>query len=230
MNRYYLPFFILALSLFQSISYAEERSLISVSAEGSVKTKADMALININIQASELSADIAREKTDQQVKALLKKLKDFSIKDGSLDSSQTTIYAEYDYNIKPRQLLAYRANRTVSFALVELAQLEELIQAVSKIQQASLNQIQLTVQNNRSWEDLALKEALQLAKSKAELIANEMSVKLTGIHRVSHQVNRATPPVFARAMMIEKDMGASNTYEQKELEVNAFVDVSFTFK
>ena len=172
----------------------------------------------------------ARDKTDQQVKRLLELLQDFGLKEGSLDSSQTTIYTEYDYNVKPPQLLAYRANRSVSFALIKLDQLEKLIKAVSQIELANFNQIQFSVQDMRAWEDAALKHALQLAKSKAELIAKEMNVKVTGMHRVTHQVNRSSAPVFARAMMLEKDMSESSSYEQKDLEVNAFVDVSFIFK
>jgi uncharacterized protein YggE len=69
--------------------YAEDRPLIHVSAEGSIKTKPDMAQIYIDIQSSETDAEKARNNTDQQVKKLLKLLKDFEIKEGSLDSSQT---------------------------------------------------------------------------------------------------------------------------------------------
>lgn len=230
MKRHSLLLFFLVLSLVHFSVQAGEPSVINIGAEGIVKTKADTALINIDINAAELNADKARHITDQQVSKLLSLLKEFDLKEGSLDSSQTSIYTEYDYNVKPRQLLAYRANRNVSFALVKLEQLESLVKAVSQLEHASLNQIQFSVEDIRAWEDTALKHALQIAKSKAEIIAKEMSVKLTGIHRVTHQVNRSSPPVFARAMMLEKDMGASGTYEQKDLEVTAYVDVSFTFK
>lgn len=223
-------FFLLVFSLHHSILSADERPLISVSAEGVIKTKADMALISIDIHASELEAGTARNKTDQQVKRLLKLLKDFEVKEGSLDTSQTTIYSEYDYNVKPKQLTGYRANRHVSFALIELEQLEKLIQVVSKLEQSALNQIQFSVQDNRFWEDSALSHALQLARSKAELIAQELGVELAGIYRVSHQVNRSSQPVLARAMALEMDKSVSNTYQQKELEINAYVDVSFSFK
>jgi uncharacterized protein YggE len=230
--RRHLAVFLLALttSLFHSGLYAEERPLINVSAEGSIKTKADMALISIDIHASELDADTARNKTDQQVKRLLKVLKDYEVKEGSLDTSQTTIHTEYDYNVKPKQLLAYRANRNISFGLTNLNQLEKLVKAVSQLEQATLNHIQFSVQDNRYWEDSALSHALQLAKSKAELIAQEFGVELASIYRVTHQVNRTQQPVFARAMSLEMDKSAANTYQQKDLEVSAFVEVSFNFK
>lgn len=222
---------IITVSWFMSpLVSADERPLISVSAEGLVKTKADMALVHLNIDASELDAASARSKTDEQVKHLLALLKSFELKDGSLDSSQTTIYTEYDYNVKPKQLLAYRANRTISFSLTNLKQLEKLVKSISEIQLVTLNRIQFSVQDERYWEDAALSNALQLAKSKAELIAEELGVELRGLYRVTHQVSRSAPPVLARAMSMEMDKSSSNTYQQKDLELTAFVDVSFNFK
>jgi uncharacterized protein YggE len=217
-------------ALFQTAVQAEERPLIHVSAEGSVKTKPDMALINIDIQAAELEAEKARSKTDQQVKKLLKLLKDFELHEGSLDSSQTSIHAEYDYNEKPRQLTGYRASRQISFGLTNLTQLEALVNAVSKIELASLAHIQFSVKDPRYWEDAALSQAIESARNKAELIARELEVQLAGIYRVSHQTQRQSAPVYARAMMMEMDKSAGSSYEQKELEVNTFVEISFNFK
>ena len=228
--RIFLGLLVVFFSLHHSALLADEPPLISVSAEGIIKTKTDMALISIDIHASELEAATARSKTDQQVKRLLKILQDYQLKESSLDTSQTTIYTEYDYNVKPKQLTGYRANRHISFALIDLKQLEKLIQAISKLEQATLNQIQFSVQDKHYWEDSALSNALQLAKAKAELIAQELGVELAGLYRVTHQVNRSSQPVFARAMALEMDNSEANTYQQKELEVNAFVDVSFNFK
>jgi uncharacterized protein YggE len=111
-----------------------------------------------------------------------------------------------------------------------MTQLEKLVKAVSQIDLASLGHIQFTIQDPRYWEDAALSQAIQIAKSKAELIAQELEVQLAGVYRVTHHTQRNSSPMLARAMMMEMDKSAASTYEQKELEINAMIEVGFNFK
>ncbi len=209
---------------------AEEPPLINVSAEGIVKAKTDIARMHLDIISSELDAAAAREKTDIQMKKLLKLLKKYDIKEGSLDSSQTSISADYDYNVQPRKLIAYRANRSISFTLTNLSQLENVIQEVSKLDLVSMQQAQFSVQEERYWQDLALKAAIELAKEKAALMAQALNVQLDGLYRVTHQVNRINQPVYARSMEMKMDHVNDGSYEQKDLEISAYVDLAFRFK
>lgn len=220
----------LFIALFSASLLASDIPLINISAEGQVKTKADMANIQLSIQAIELDANQARSKADEQVKRLLSQLKKFTLKEGSLDSSHTSIHQQYDYSAQPRKLLGYQASRQVSFELSDLKQLESLIKAVSQLEYTSLNNIQFSVKDERYWEDSALSNALQLAKAKAEIIAQEMGVELAGLYRVNHQVNRSGRPGLMRSMMAtEMDKSSNETYEQKDIDLSAFVEVSFKF-
>ena len=228
MRQILITFLLFSISVF---CLASEKSLINISAEGKVKAQPDMAIFNLSIQTTELDAQQAHNRIDSQVKTLLKKLKKFDVKEGSLDSSQTSIQAEYDYSIKPKQLLGYRVSRQVSFNLIDLKQLDSLATTVSKLDHTNLNNIQFSVQDAQYFEDLALINAIQLAKQKAELIANEFGVDIGKLSSVSHQVSQNSPPIFARAMAMEDSMLKSNSsYEQKDLEMRAFIEVSFELK
>lgn len=228
MRQILISFLLISISV---LAFANEKSLINISAEGKVKGQPDMAVFRITIQTTELDAQQAHNKIDSQVKELLRKLKKYAVKDGSLDSSQTSIQAEYDYKMKPKQLLGYRVSRQVSFNLIDLKQLDSLATAVSKLDFTSLNNIEFLVQDSQYYEDLALINAIQIAKQKAELIANEFGVNLGKLKNISHQVNQNSSPVYARAMVMEDSMLKSNrSYEQKEIEMNAFIEVSFEIK
>tara|TARA_R110002167_G_scaffold119566_9_gene296912 strand:- start:308 stop:994 length:687 start_codon:yes stop_codon:yes gene_type:complete len=225
MRQILISLLLISISVF---SIADDKSLININAEGKVKAQPDMAIFKLTIQTTELDAQQAHNKIDAQVKVLLKKLKRYTVKEGSLDSSQTTIQAEYDYSIKPKQLLGYRVSRQVSFNLTDLKLLDSLAETVSKLDYTNLNNIQFSVQDTQYYEDLALINAIQLAKQKAELIANEFGVNLGKLYKVSHQVNQNSPPIFARAMAMEGSMLKSDsTYEQKDLEMRAFIEASF---
>ena len=227
MRQLLIATLLITLSIF---TQANDKQTINIHAEGKIKTKADMADFSLTLQTTELDANKAHSKVDSQVKDLLKHLNKYALKEGSLDTSQTSIHGEYDYNLKPKKLLAYRASRQVSFSLTDLKQLDSLVTDLSKLDYTSINNIQFSVQDTQYLSDLALINAIQTAKQKAELIANEFGVELGKIDRVSHQVSQGSPPVFARAMSMEMDMAKSSSYEQKEIEMNAFIDVSFLIK
>lgn len=227
MRNILITLLLVTLSLF---AQASEKPLININAEGKVKTHPDMAAFNLTVQTTELDANKAHSRIDSLVKDLLKRIKKFDIKEGSLDTSQTSIQAEYDYSIKPKKLLGYRASRQVSFNLIDLKQLDQLVSVLSKLDDTNLNNIQFSVQDPQYYEDLALINAIQIAKQKAELIANEFGVELGKIDKVSHQVSQNSPHVFARAMAMEMDMNKTSSYEQKDIEMSAFIEVSFQVK
>ncbi len=222
--------FSIFLITFAMVSQAKEVPSININAEGKVKTHPDMAVFYLNIETSALDASAAHSKIDSQVKDLLKRLKKFDVKEGSLDSSQTSIQAEYDYNIKPKKLLGYQASRQVTFNLTNLKQLDDIVSHLSNLANTNVNNIQFSVQDPQYFEDLALINAIQIAKQKAELIANEFNVELAGLNKVSHQVSHSAPPVFARAMKMDLASDQSSSYKQKDIEVSAFVEVSFRLK
>jgi uncharacterized protein YggE len=227
MRQFLILFLLLSISIF---TQASEKPIININAEGKVKTHPDMAVFHLTLQTTELDANKAHNNIDSQVKELLKHIKKFDVKEGSLDSSQTSIQAEYDYNIKPRKLLGYSASRQLTFNLINLKQLDSLVANLSKLDYTNLNNIQFSVQDIQYYEDLALINAIQIAKQKAELIANEFGVELGGVNKISHQVNQNSPPVFARAMAMKMDMAETNSYEQKDIEMSAIIEVSFQTK
>lgn len=215
----------LLLLLCQAFAYAGEPATILISAEGSVKSQPDAAIIRLNTQSSELEADKAMKRVDQRIKKLLQKLTHYSIKQGSLDSSQVSIQPEYNYKTKPRTLIAYNAHREVSFHLIDLSQLEQLISDISKLDSIAINNVSFTMQDMSSLENKALINAINTAKEKASLIAENLNVDIKGIYKVNHQV-RHGQPVYAR-LNAEMDMAKSNTYMQKDIDVRTTINIEF---
>lgn len=219
-------FLLFILSVFSITAQAKEVSTIHVSAEGSVKTQPDIATINLSIHSSETDAESAMSAVDKQAKKLIKKIKTYAIKEGSFDSSQTSIQSEYNYNIKPKKLVAYRANRSISFQLSNLEQLEGVINDISQIDLTNINNVSFSVQEMQKFEDIALANAIDIAKQKARLIAAALDIEIKGIHRVNHLV-RNVSPTYARMLASDMNMERKSSYEQKDIEVNTNIEIEF---
>tara|TARA_B100001063_G_C16724768_1_gene535705 strand:- start:662 stop:1342 length:681 start_codon:yes stop_codon:yes gene_type:complete len=219
-------FLLFILSVFSISVQSKEVSTIHVNAEGSIKTQPDIATINLSIHSSETDAESAIKAIDKQAKKLIKKVKTYAIKEGSFDSSQTSIQAEYNYNIKPKKLVAYRANRFISFQLINLEQLENVINDISQIDLTNINNISFSVHDMQRYEDIALANAINIAKQKANLIAEELDIEIKGIHRVNHLARHASP-TYARMLSSDMNQERKSSYEQKDIEVNSNIEIEF---
>jgi len=218
---------------FTTLTHAEiEQALIHVNAEGKSSAQPDQVELALDFSVTQLEVEPARKEVDQHVKTLLNKLKKFELDTSSLDSSQTNIYPQYDYRNNQRQFLGYQVNRKISFTLKRLEQLEDLIKVITESKLSKLTQMQFELSDSELYQTEALLNAIQNSRAVAQLIAEGYDVKLGSIHTVKHRTtqNRGVN----RTMMMESAKASDSlhepTYQQKDLEFKASVDVAFTFK
>ena len=76
------------------------------------------------------------------------------------------------------------------------------------------------------YEDIALANAINIAKQKANLIAEELDIEIKGIHRVNHLARHASP-TYARMLSSDMNMERKSSYEQKDIEVNSNIEIEF---
>lgn len=208
----------------------DESSFINVIAEGKASAKPDQAELQLTFTSTHLKVDQARSAVDQQVNNLLERLKLFTLGTASLDSSQTQIHPQYDYRNQQKLFIGYQVNRNVSFILNDLQQLEPLIQAITESKLSRLNQIRFGLNNPSLIKEEALADAIQKSRLLAKQIADAYEVKLGKIHRVNHR--SAPEHNIMRAMSMNAELAsdsAAQTYQQKDLEFKATVEVAFRF-
>ena len=236
MPFYALHTFIKCLSIFilmlATIAHAEtEQPLIHVNAEGKSSAQPDQVELALDFAVTHPEVEPARKEVDQHVKTLLNKLKKFELDTSSLDSSQTNVYPQYDYQNNQRQVLGYQVNRKISFTLKRLEQLEDLIKVITESKVSKLTQMQFGLSDSELYQTEALSNAIQNSRAIAQLIAEGYNVKLGPIHTVKHRTtqNRGVN----RAMMMESNLASAPStepsYQQKNLEFKANIDVAFTF-
>jgi len=222
----------IAVLSFTTLAHAEtERSLIHVNAEGKSTAQPDQVELALDFSATQIEVEPAREEVDQHVQTLLNKLKQFELDTSSLDSSQTNVFPQYDYRNNQRQFLGYQVNRKISFTLKRLEQLEDLIKVITESKVSKLTQMKFGLSDSELYQTEALMNAIQNSRAVAQLIAEGYDVKLGPIHTVKHRTtqNRGVN----RAMMMQAEMASDTSsepsYQQKDLEFKANVDVAFTF-
>ncbi|KZY31678.1 MULTISPECIES: SIMPL domain-containing protein [unclassified Oleiphilus] len=203
---------------------------IEVSTTASAKSLPDQAIINITFSATKFEAEKARRAVDKLVRPFLSKLEEYDIQENSLDTSNTQLHPQYEYRNNQRDFKGNQITRKIEFKLNDLAQLQALIQDITRTEASHLGSIRFTLKNKQKLKRKALNKAINKAKNKAATIAQGFEVSLGKILNVKHVSNEARPAPQMRAMAMSAEMSdsQSNTYQQKEIEYNATISAVFS--
>lgn len=204
--------------------------LITVNAEGSAKALPDQATLHLSFSQTSHKVREARKVVDRQVDKLIKALEDFELAQNSLDTSQSHIHPQYDYQQGQQQLRGYQVTRQVQFILRDLDQLENLIQTITELEVSQLQRLQFGLSDPGSVKQLALDQAIQRSRQLAQHIADQYDAKLGSVHTVRYQAQGPHAPAPVMAMRAEMAADSAPTYQQKELEFNAHIEVSFKLR
>lgn len=209
----------------------EKPPLITVTAEGKTSATPDQATLSLQFSETRLEASEARNLVDQQVARLIAVLENYAIKEQSLDTSQIHIQPQYDYRNNQREFRGYQVVRQVGFSLSDLSQLDALLKSLTENEVNQLNQIEFGLSKPAFYQHQALKHAMANAKATATRIAQGFGVTLGKIHSVSYQAQASELPQRQARMQMElASVQADSTYQQKDLDFMAHIQVAFTFE
>ena len=159
---------------------------------------------------------------------LVRQLKKHDIKDEDLNFEPISINKRYNdsYRNKDKKRIYTRQNVIVTLDNFDIYEQIQITLIENNFDEFSGN---FTSSKSEKGKDEALKEALQVARGKAEIIASETGVSITGIKNISHSYSSRPP----RPMM---EMTASRVADNSLLEfdqnvsVTANVAVTYKFK
>lgn len=231
-GKLYILCFCAALAPLSANGHEHTVPLIEVSAEASVKAQPDQATFYLRFSDMQLKSDLARKNVDEQISKFLRSLKEFEIKENSLDSSQTQISPRYEYRSNERQFLGYEFSRNIEFTLTRLDQFGSLMRDVTDSAPTQLNRVQFSLADPQQAQNQALEKAIQKSLRTAKAIAQGYSVELGPIYNVNYHTPGTAPVMRARTMSMElADSPAPEpSYQQKEIEFKSNISVSFTFE
>jgi len=147
--------------------------LVSVSGDGEVKARPDMAYVTLGVEARKPTLAEARTQVTAAIDKLLALTRDLKIDPKYVDSSQLQVQPEYRWNEKDSQrvLLGYVVSRQVD---VELHELDKLGALFERAIAAGMNQVggaRLDSSRRKDLEREALAKAVDDARLNAEALS-----------------------------------------------------------
>lgn len=207
---------------------------ISVSAEGTVKVKPDMAYINVGVQTENQSSKAAQQDNAAKMNKVMQILNDLKIADSDIKTSQYTIYPIETYSEKDNRsyITGYRVINTLEITIRDIAKVGAVIDAVTANDANTVSNIRFTVADPDKYYLQALENATLKAKSKADVLAKQFGIKIGLPSQINESGGGYNPPVLYSRMEGVKavmDSAAATSISSGELEIRASVGLVYTY-
>lgn len=156
----------------------QERDTITISGEGKVTAIPDIATIQLGLTTEKKTvADAQKENTDK-MNQLNKQLKDKGVEAKDIQTSNYSIYPQYDWNNGKQTLRGYQVNQTVTVKIRNLDKIGDILSAAGNLGLNQVGGLSFDIDEPEKLRQEARIKALENAKEKAKALADIMDVKL----------------------------------------------------
>ncbi len=222
---------LLAAALLSLPTMAEEdHRRLTVSGSATVNAAPDRAMITMGIQDRNPSMSAARDKVAKVAGNFLALCKKLGIEDKHIQTTGLSINPEYrwEQNTREQRFVGYFVQRQL---VVEVQDLDLLGKLIEGAVDSGVNQVSpptLNSSRRKALQREALAEAAKDARASAKVLADTMGIKLGAVRQLDAVENYGGPvPMRGRAMAMEADGGAADTYQAGDISFNARVNVVF---
>ena len=168
---------------------------LNLSAVGEVRTRPDLAVVDLGVQAEARTAAAAFSKERSQLNAVVSVLHGQGVADDDIQTSQLDLQAQYSDDGKtPRRLSGYRASNAVSVRLHDLARVGAAVDALVDAGADTVNGVSFQLADSTAAEDEARRRAVKALQAKAQLYAQATGYRLQRLVSLSDGTGGYTGP------------------------------------
>lgn len=222
--RYFLISLILLLLPFTVLG--QENDIITISSQGSVNLPADIIRFTININADENTPEKAYNLHKKKEAVLVDLLKKFEIKEENINFEPISVSKK---NLRQNNAREENIYQTIQSVIVNIDDFE----AFEKMQVALIEngfdnfKGDFLSSQTEKGKDLAIKQAIENAKEKANLIANEAGIKIGEIEKILYSDRRNWT---TRGGLQEVVVTSENNLMQYKQVVTVTADITIKFQ
>jgi uncharacterized protein len=200
---------------------------ISVTGQGKITLKPDVAIITLGVQTTDADAAKARKANNDAMAKVLAALKGFGI--AGADITTTDFSINPTYNDKGDKITGYTVSNTLSVKVKALDKLGDVLTAASTAGANTSGGISFDILDRTAAYNQALAQAMDKAKARADIMAKACGVTLGKALTISES-SSYSGPVFAAA---NESVAAGDTksiavpVSSGSLDVSASVNVVY---
>lgn len=204
---------------------------ISVSGEGKVTAKPDVAMITLGVSTLRPTVAEARESAAAALDGMIASMRNNGIDDDDLQTQQLYINAEYNYDDGNQRLIGFRVSNTVTAKVRNIDNTGKVVDDAVGAggDSTTIDGISFTIDDPKDLQSQARAAAVEDARAKAETLASAGGVDVGAPITITE--GGFSPPVYpypaAEYAADRAQTGAATPIEAGELDVVVNVQVVF---
>lgn len=211
----------------QSSDSGDTLRTISVNGVGRVKAEPDVADISLGVTKQGKEAAEAANKAAEAMDSMVTALLDMGIEENDIQTTNLSLSPRYDWNKDPAPIVGWEANNMVSVTIRDIDSVGAVVDAATEAGATNVNGISFRVEDPTEAEAAARTAAVADAKAKADQLAADAGVTITGVVTITESGGQQPQPIYmARNEMAMMDSGGASTPVmpgEVELSVNVFI-------
>jgi len=233
------------------VSSRTERDTITISAQGKIESKPDLATVDMSVVTTEKITKDAEAKNTKTANLLIEELKKLEIDAADIKTSNYQIYPNYDYSSvndvssgvsgsesKPDsggtqpKIVSYTVRNTLTVKIRKIDSVGTVLKTAATLGVSEISSVSFTIDDPDALKQQARVKAFENAKSKAQALADTGGVKLGKIVSFKEEETSLPPWIYGRSLDVSKSEGGgtSPTIEPGTQDVVITVTVTFEIK
>jgi hypothetical protein len=210
-----------------------DQKLVSVQGEGVIPVTPDIAYVTLGVETNNKDVNAAQTENKEKMNAIMGELKNLGIPDKDIQTSNYSVYPDYQWKDDVRTLNGYRVTNLIRVKLTKLDEIGKVLDAVTAKGANSINGVELTVDDSKKAYEDAMKQALKDAEDKAKAMVKQFGytkvTPVTIIEGSQSSVLRGDYVQNGYKMAVAEAADGGTSVSPGEMEIRAQVNVSFEF-
>jgi uncharacterized protein YggE len=207
---------------------------LSVNGEGRASAAPDMAVLGLGVSAKASTVKAANSETQDAMSDLLDSLEDNGVQEKDIQTSQFSVYPEYDYRNGEQIPTGYRVSHMVQVKVRDIDKVGEVIDDAVKAggDLLQVQSISFTIDDTTALRSEAREEAVTDAQAKAEELATLVGVSLGKPTYISESISTPYYPqtYWDRGLGYAEEAAPVTEISAGELEVVVNVYITYAIE
>ncbi|MBI5077385.1 SIMPL domain-containing protein [Candidatus Falkowbacteria bacterium] len=157
---------------------AEMTNQISITGEGTVAAAPDIAKIQVGVTSEAKTVAGAQNDNTKKMNEVVKAIKAQSVAEKDLKTENYNIYPKYEWKTGKSEIIGYVVTQSLSVKVRDTKNISGILKAATDKGANQVGDLKFSVDEPERLKVEAREKAIKNAKQKAEMLANQLGVKL----------------------------------------------------
>lgn len=201
---------------------ADVRDTITISGEGVVTSRPDIARMQIGVMTEARDVVEAQRQNTEKTNAIIDSFSSFGIEEKDIKTSNYQIYPRYDYNDGRQILRGYQITQTVSIKIRDLSKVGDVLARAGQLGANQVDGITFDIDDPAQLEREAREKAILDAGEKAKALARSLGVRLGSVVGFSEGGSSGVPMPMYRSYAEDMAMGSAESVPSPSIQSGSY--------